>query len=288
MGSPCALSLYCATEQIFQKACEIAEQEMQRLEQKYSRYISSSLLSQINQAAGTEQTFNLDEETWYLMQYANTAFEQSEGLFDITSGILRNAWNFKAPQLPEPEILQPILEKIGWHKVALTQSQFRLPIDGMEIDFGGVVKEYAADSLHNLLGNIGIEHGIIDLAGDMKVIGPHPDQSPWIVGIRNPANPDEAAATIPLVSGGLASSGDYARCFELNGKRYSHILNPKTGWPVEGLAAVSVWAEQCVVAGTIATVTMLKGKPHGLEWITELGIPFIAIDQELNITSTIS
>lgn len=119
-------------------------------------------------------------------------------------------------------------------------------------------EEYAADCLANILYQLDICSGVVDLADDIRILGPHPDGSPWQVGIRHPQHPERAIATIPLMSGGLASSGDYARCFELNGKRYSHLLNPKTGRPIQGLASVSVWAEQCVVAGSIATIAMLK------------------------------
>lgn len=286
MGSPCALSLYCADDTEFKKAVHTCVHEMQRLENKYSRYLPNSLISQINRRAGTSESIHLDNETWQLMLYADTGYQQSEGFFDVTSGILRKAWNFKTMNIPKEETINELLDKIGWEKVSLQQGGFKLPLKGMQIDFGGIVKEYAADCLHRLLIQQEIHYGLIDLAGDIKVIGPLPNGDPWMIGIRNPNQPEQALAKIPMVSGGLASSGDYARCFELNGKRYSHILNPKTGWPVFGLAAVSVWAEQCVVAGSIATIAMLKEETEGNQWLTDLGVPFVTVNQQLELHSS--
>lgn len=262
---------------------------MTRLENKYSRYLPNSLVNQINDRAGSGQQLSLDAETWQLMLYANTAYEQSNGLFDITSGILRTAWDFthsENPKLPTQKILTSLLAQIGWNKLTLHKTSFCLPLPGMQIDFGGIVKEYAADCLNAIIKQHNISSGLVDLAGDMKIIGPHPNGDPWMIGIRNPNQPEQALAQIPMTSGGIASSGDYARCFELDGRRYSHILNPKTGWPISGLAAVSVWAEQCVVAGSIATIAMLKGENAGIQWLHELGVPFISINHELEITQS--
>src|SRR5699024_8377147 len=155
-----------------------------------------------------------------------------------------------------------------------------LPIKGMEIDFGGVVKEYAVDTVVALCQNRGFSHGLIDMGGDIGVIGPHPDGSPWRIGIRNPHTPHRAKAVIELTQGALATSGDYERYFEIHGKRYSHILNPLTGWPVQGLISVSVQAPLCIVAGTASTIGMLKGKQEGIHWLDALGLPYFCIKED--------
>ena len=122
-----------------------------------------------------------------------------------------------------------------------------------------------------------------DAVYEAELMGPPPatmpDGSPWQVGISDPKDPNKAIAKIPMMSGGLASSGDYQRCFTHKGVRYSHILSPKTGWPVKGLAAVSIWSEQCIIAGTVATIAMLMGV-DGIAWLRELGTPFIAITSD--------
>ena len=150
-----------------------------------------------------------------------------------------------------------------------------------KIDFGGVVKEYAVDRVAALCRDAGIRHGFINLGGDIKIIGPHPDGTPWRVGIRHPRNPNGVVQRLNLSGGGLASSGDYERCIVVDGVRYSHVLNPKTGWPVRHLAAVSVWADFCLVAGSASTIAMLK-EDQGPAWLEELGAPCLWVDSQGN------
>ena len=124
---------------------------------------------------------------------------------------------------------------------------------------------------------MGIQHGIVNLGGDIKVIGPHADGSPWRVGIRHPRHTDAVLQKLELYNGALASSGDYERCIMLNGIRYGHVLNPKTGWPVRRMASVSVVGDFCVVAGSAATIAMLK-EDKGPEWLDRLGLPHLWVD----------
>lgn len=140
------------------------------------------------------------------------------------------------------------------------------------------MKEYAADTCANLCKARGIKHGLVNMGGDIHVIGPRPDGSAWNIGIQNPDNPDEVITTVKLSHGGLASSGDYQRCMTVDGKRYGHVLNPKTGWPVPGLRAVSVIAPQCLIAGSTTTIAMLKGDA-GKAWLDETGLPYVWIDE---------
>jgi thiamine biosynthesis lipoprotein len=170
-----------------------------------------------------------------------------------------------------------LLQLTGWHKLQWQRPQLRFPLAGMELDFGGIVKEYAADRAATLCLQHGIRHALINLGGDIRVSGPQADGTPWRIGISNPAAPAEALATIELTSGALASSGDYQRCLVLDGVRYSHILDPFTGWPTRGLAAVSVTAELCVVAGSASTIAMLKGTA-GPQWLATLALPCLWID----------
>jgi len=152
----------------------------------------------------------------------------------------------------------------------------------MELDFGGCVKEYAADSAAAQLRRHGVTSALVDLAGDMVAVGSPADASGWPVGIRHPARKASAVARVLLPEGGLASSGDYERCLEVDGKRYGHILHPRTGWPAGGLVAVSVLAAQCLVAGSSATIAMLKPTAEALDWLENLGLPWLAIDADLN------
>ncbi len=277
MGSPCSIQLYATSAKKAKRAARIAIDDVYRLELKYSRYRLDSFLSAINHAAAQTGQVHVDDETGGLLDYADTCYQQSDGLFDITSGILRRAWDFKSGRIPEQAVIQALLAKIGWHKVKWQRPVLEFTVAGMEIDFGGVVKEYAVDRAAALCREYGIQHGIVNLGGDIKVIGPHADGSPWQVAIRHPRIPGGILQTLLLHAGALASSGDYERCMTLNGVRYGHVLNPRTGWPVNYMAAVSVIGDFCVVAGSASTIAMLKSE-EGPGWLNELGLPHLWVN----------
>lgn len=277
MGSPCEIQLYADTQGRAQQAANAAIADVHRLEALYSRYRSDSFLSTINRVASTGGCITVDHETAGLLNYAATCYEQSGGLFDITSGILRRVWRFDLGKLPDRQQIQELLDQVGWHRLRWTPPVLEFPKPGMEIDFGGVVKEYAVDRAAALCSEAGIRHGVINLGGDIKVIGPRADGSPWRVGIRHPRRKETVMQTILLREGALASSGDYERCIRVDGVRYGHILNPLTGWPVRHLAAASVVADFCVVAGSASTIAMLKDD-SGPDWLESLGLPYLWVD----------
>jgi thiamine biosynthesis lipoprotein len=253
MGCPCTLHLYAASRGEAERIADAAVAEVRRLEAKYSRYRDDSLATEINRSAGSPQGSEVDDETAALLDYAQTCYEQSGGRFDITAGVLRRAWNFKAKRVPAQAEIDAVLPLIGWQHVRWQRPHLMLPRAGMEIDFGGYVKEYAADRVAELCRELGLEHGLVDLGGDLAVVGPHPDGRPWWVGVRNPSRPEEAIRGVALGSGGIATSGDYERGMVVDGVRYTHVLDPRTGWPVVGLASVSVVAPHCLVAGSAST-----------------------------------
>jgi len=257
--------------------------EVNRLEQKYSRYNPASFLSEINAMAGNSLGIKLDAETQSLFNHALSCFEQSDGLFDITAGVLRRIWDFSSGKVPSQADIDRLLPQIGFHKLTISKSRLVLPA-GMEIDFGGIVKEYAADSVARLGRSLGIDCGLVNLGGDFAVIGPLPVDRPWPVSIAHPDGAEKLMARLLLKQGGLASSGDYERCFIHQGKRYSHILNPKTGWPSDGLRAVSVSADTCTVAGSIATIAMLKTELQGVAFLEELGVDhtYMTSDEQIS------
>jgi len=180
---------------------------------------------------------------------------------------LRKVWDFRTNKIPAQNAIEALLPLIGWNKLTWNPTLLSLPMQGMELDFGGYVKEYAADVAATFCRRAGIQGGLVNLGGDICIIGPHPDGKPWKVGVRHPRNPNMPMSFVMLSKGGLASSGDYERFMLVDGVRYAHILNPLTGWPVNSLASTSVYAEQCVVAGTSSTIAMLKGEQHGSAWL---------------------
>jgi len=257
------------------RAADAAIADVMRIEAKYSRYRDDSVTSRINGAAGGEEVA-IDAETAALLRYADECYGLSGGLFDITSGVLRRVWDFRRdpPVLPTPAELASAVALVGWREVEWTAKAIRLPRAGMQIDFGGIGKEYAADRVATICLEHGMRHGLVNLGGDIRAIGPQADGTPWRVGIRHPRVQDAAVAGFDLAAGALATSGDYERYFEIAGQRYCHILNPKTGMPVRYWQSVSVVSPLCVVAGSCATIAMLLEadapaflESQGVQWL---------------------
>jgi FAD:protein FMN transferase len=286
MGGPCELQLYADSAATARAALAAAEAEVRRLETKYSRYRDDSVTSAINRAAGGAAV-DVDAETARLLDYAHTAWQQSGGVFDLSTGALRRAWDFKAKRVPSQAQVDEVLRHVGWDKLSWRAPALSLPA-GMELDFGGIVKEYAADCAARVLATAGIAHGFAELGGDIAIVGAHPDGAPWRVGVRDPRDPERAIATLELDGGAIASSGDYERFFESGGRRYCHILDPRSGWPAQGLASVSVVAPQCLVAGTTSTIAMLMGPTEGPRWLEQLGLPHLCIGADGAVHGTLA
>lgn len=276
MASRCEIRLAACSERDARRLAQCAIDEVKRIEAKYSRYRSDSIVSRINAAAGVGWV-DYDEETAALLGYADALFETSGGLFDITSGVLRRAWNFRWPKVPAAQALAPLLALIGWPKVQCECNRVHLPQPGMEIDFGGFGKEYAADRAATVLTAHGVQYGYVNLGGDMRFIGPQPDGRPWAIGIQDPRDPDAIIATIPVSVGALATSGDYERFFEWGGRRYCHILDPRSGQPVTHWRSVSVLAPLAVAAGSCSTIAMLK-QANALAFLDSADVVYLAVD----------
>ena len=282
MGSPCRILFYDTSEPVAQQKLTILKQQIDRLEDRYSRYRSGNLMAAINKAADSGGCITVDDEVIALLQYADACYQQSDGLFDITSGVLRELWDFSQPdnmKLPSQDQTLQVLERVGWRYVTIDGQQLCFSRPGMALDFGGIVKEYAADLAASQLQGLGVISGIVELGGDIRAIGPRIDGKPWTIKVRDPRKPQHHVREIQLYSEGLATSGDYERCVMIGGRRYSHLLSPRTGWPVAGLASVTVTAPQCIVAGSAATIAMLKGS-EGRAWLESQGFEFFAIDAE--------
>jgi thiamine biosynthesis lipoprotein len=260
-----------------ERAAAAAIADVERIEAKYSRYRDDSLTTRINRAAGGAPVA-IDAETAALLAYAERCHAQSGGHFDLTSGVLRRAWDFRRqpPQLPAKKVLADALALIGWAQVEWSEDAIRLPRAGMEIDFGGIGKEYAADRMATILIEHGIAHGLVNLGGDVRAIGSQPNGAPWRVGIRHPREDGRTVASVELVDGAIATSGDYERFFEIGGRRYCHILDPRSGMPVQHWQSVSVVAPLCVVAGSCSTIAMLM-EASGEDFLAQQGLSYIAV-----------
>ena len=259
MASPCEVRLDTDDEALAGAAARAAEAEVRRIEQKYSRYRPDSVLGHINASMGAE--IEVDAETAQLLDFAANCCDVSGGRFDITSGVLRRVWRFDGSDaVPSDADVRAVRKLVGWKKAAWRSPKLRLPA-GMEIDFGGFGKEYAADRALDAASRLIPDPVLVNLGGDLRVSGPHRDGSRWRVAIESVDLYGVAAGLLEIADGALATSGDARRFLLKDGVRYSHILDPRTGRPVaDPPRSVTVAAPTCIEAGMISTLAMLQGK----------------------------
>lgn len=256
MASPCELLLEAADESLARRIGESVAAEAWRIERKYSRYRPDSIVALLNRGG---RPVDLDPETLLLLQFAARCHELSDGAFDITSGVLRRAWKFDGSgRFPAPAEVAALRGKIGFERLQLQGNRLRVPA-GMELDFGGIGKEYAVDRALALVVSQFDGAALVNFGGDMAS-SRAPQSGPWRVGVERPSQLGEPRLLLDFERGGLATSGDTHRFIEHEGRRYSHILDVRTGYPVvDPPRSVTVAASCCVEAGMIATLSMLKG-----------------------------
>jgi len=259
MASPC--EILCKSDDAAEagRLVSLAADEAWRVEDKFSRYIADNAIAAINTAKGRRVT--VDVETAQLLDFAKTLHDLSNGLFDITSGVLRRVWTFDgSDRLPSSESVAQVLQSVGWHRAVWASPNFQLEA-GMEIDFGGIGKEYAVDKVAGLLKLRTDAACLVNFGGDVFACGELSESNGWQVGIKaHDADDDRVTQMVQLKNGALATSGDAHRFILNDGIRYGHILDPTTGWPVEDAPrSVTVAADTCTEAGMMATMAMLKG-----------------------------
>lgn len=259
MANPCELLIETRDAALAQQLTELAMQEALRIERKFSRYRDDSVIQTINTSHG--RPIEVDAETAQLLDYGQVLWQLSEGAFDLTSGVLRRIWKFAAnAQPPAATQVSELLNSIGWQRV-LWQAPFITLPAGMELDFGGIGKEYAVDRVADILSAHTQVSSLINFGGDLRAIGAPPASDAWRVGIESIEHHDRAQRVVQLRIGALATSGDTRRVIEYAGKRYGHIIDARTGWPAEHAPrSVTVAADTCTQAGTYTTLAMLQGK----------------------------
>jgi thiamine biosynthesis lipoprotein len=265
MASPCEILVDTGEESLARRLGALARDEALRVERKFSRYRDDNIVHRINSADGA--AVKVDEETAALLDYADACWRLSGGLFDITSGVLRRAWRFDGGEgVPGSASVAVLLPQVGWERVRWQKPVLSLPA-GMEIDFGGLGKEYAVDRCAGLLAAATASSVVVNFGGDLACTGPRRDGHGWVIGVDDPhgihvgsAGAREARLAFELSRGGIATSGDTRRFVLRDGRRYGHILDPRTGWPVtDAPRSVTVAGNTCTEAGILATLAMLHG-----------------------------
>ena len=260
MGSPCEVLCDTSIRKEASFIADIVASEAWRIEDKFSRYISGSIVDEINLASGAP--VRVDEETANLIDFASTMYDLSDGRFDISSGVLRRVWTFDGgSRIPSKSEIAAAMSYVGWQKVTWQDRVLTMPPE-MQIDLGGIGKEYAVDNATRLIREQSRVACLVNFGGDLAVTGPSGCPSSWHVGREKLQGSSGCSeSVIDLKAGALATSGDTRRFVLNGGKRYGHILDPTTGWPIAGApASITVANNTCVEAGMLCTLAMLQGK----------------------------
>lgn len=261
MACPCEIMLETNNEKLAQTLIQLGVEEARRIEQKFSRFRQDSVVSAVNRSS--PQAMKVDEETAQLLNFSQTAWEMSEGLFDITSGAFRTIWDFKSRQIPSQQAINNIKHRVGWQHINWQEPFISMPAD-MQIDLGGVGKEYAVDKVALLIKQAAIQNtpALVNFGGDLCALDAPKTQGNWYIGIEDPQQTGKACLqSVKFKQGALATSGDARQHIMFEGERYGHIINPTTGFPTKNAPrSVTVMSETCVQAGLYSTLAILHGE----------------------------
>jgi thiamine biosynthesis lipoprotein len=270
MGTNCELQYACDEPRRSEAFERTALSWVQAFEAKYSRFRDDSLVSRINAAAGREWV-QVDPEMEQMLNLCDTLYFLTQGILDPTALPLLRVWNYKAehPVLPTEQQISTARSLVGWPKVQRMPGRIFLPEAGMALDFGGFGKEYAVDIVAQIAVDLGIENVLVDFGHDLRALGKPPGRPAWHIGLEDPKHPGVSSGSVALGgTRGIASSGDYLRRFTLDGKRYGHIVDPRTGRPVaNGCIQATVIAGTCLHAGVLSTTAFVLGAAKGIEFI---------------------
>lgn len=290
MGSRFDITVVADNQLQADEYIDLAVNEISRIEKMISSWDTLSETSEVIRYAGIRPV-KVDKELFDLIERAIKISELTDGAFDITYASMDRIWKYDGSmkRLPtEDEVLQSV-EKVGYKNIVLdpeNQSVF-LKKKGMRIGFGAIGKGFGADKAKELLMAKGVKAGIMNASGDLTTWGTQPDGTPWMVGITNPLNKDKVFSWFPLDNNAVVTSGNYEKFVEFNGKRYTHIIDPRTGWPVSGLTSVTIFAPKAELADALATSIFVMGLETGLDYVNQLpGVECIIVDDNGKIYSS--
>jgi thiamine biosynthesis lipoprotein len=258
--------------------------EVSRIENLVSDWKPMTQISQVNKNAGITPV-KVDDEVFQLVQRAIKISKLTDGAFDISYASMDKIWKFDGSMtaMPTPEAIKESVKNVGYQKIILDENEKTIFLrdKGMKLGLGGIAQGYIADKIKSLMVSKGCLSGIANVSGDIAAWGKQPDGKPWTIGIVNPMNKNKVFATFPLVDCAVETSGTYERYVVFNGIRYSHIINPKTGYPAQGIVSVTTFAKQTEVADVLAKGIFLKGVEAGLDFANQLkGVECIIVDDK--------
>ena len=282
MGSRFDITVVAKDEVQANDYIDLAVSQISRIEKEISSWDPESETSKIIANAGI-QPVKVNRESFDLITRAVKISELTQGAFDITYASMDRIWKFDGTinHLPTDDEIAQSIRKVGYKNIVLDpehQTVF-LKNKGMRIGFGAIGKGYAADKAKQLLISEGVNGGIINASGDLTTWGTQPDGSPWMVGITNPLNKNKVFSWFPLDNNAVVTSGNYEKFVEFNGKKYTHIIDPRTGWPVSGLTSVTIFAPKAELADALATSVFVMGRETGIDFINQLpGVECVIVD----------
>ena len=290
MGSRFDITVVAGNETEGNEYIDIAVEEISRIEKMISSWDSLSETAAVIKNAGI-QPVKVDKELFDLIERSIKISELTDGAFDISYASMDRIWKFDGSikKLPTSEEVAASVSKVGYKNIiqdSKAQTVF-LKKKGMRIGFGALGKGYAADKAKQLLISKGVKAGIINASGDLTTWGTQPDGTPWMVGITNPLNKNKVFSWFPLDNNAVVTSGNYEKFVVFNGKKYTHIIDPRTGWPASGLTSVSIFAPKAELADALATSVFVMGRETGINFINQLpGIECVIVDDQGKIFSS--
>lgn len=290
MGSRFDITVIANTEKESDEYIQIAIDEIKRIEKLISSWDPNSQTSLINKNAGV-QPVKVDQELFELIERAIKISKLTDGAFDISYASMDRIWKFDGSMktMPSGEAIKKSVANVGHQNIILDKGRATIYLKkkGMKIGFGAIGKGYAADKAKKLLQEKGVKGGIINASGDMNTWGKQTNRNPWKVGITNPLNKNKIFALFPLDDSAVVTSGNYEKYVIFNGKRYTHIIDPRTGYPCSGIVSVSVFAPSAEIADALATSIFVMGSDVGLNLVNQLkGIECIIVEDTGKIISS--
>jgi FAD:protein FMN transferase len=260
----------------------LCQDELKRLESKFSSYLPNSIPSQINQNAGTGCDVPVDAEARSLFNYIDALWQESKHIFDPTTRILQDCYDSTGNLLGSRDKLHGMLKLVGWQNLVRTDTGAHLSGRGMMIDLNSCIRPYALDSVRKLLLSNEVNSAFIAMDKEVASIGKEPDGANWLVGVRVPKGSRAAIVRLKLNHRGFALRGDFEQTVLQDGEHFGRALSPVDGQPIPGLLSVAVIAENCLTACTAASVARLKTETTGIKWLEKLGLPWLAVDRQFN------
>ena len=281
MGTNIYIEVWAETPVQGQLALKAVMAEMERINQLMSPYIETSELSLINASAG-KQAMVISDEMLELLDKSIKISDLTKGAFDITFASVGYLYNYKENKRPDEATIASLLEAVNYKHIVLNKEDKTVAFSNekVKIDLGGIAKGHAVDNSISLLERMGILHGLVTAGGDTRLIGDRRGK-PWIVGIRDPRNKEKQAVVMPLQNSAMSTSGDYERYFEEDGKRYHHILSPKTGKSTYDVQSVSIIGPSSTFNDALSTAVFVMGLREGLGMINRIdGYDAVVMDNQ--------